>query len=142
MRIVRFVLVTAFGFITLTAAAASPARKIPGITIKDSYPQACVDCHTGRAGMPVALSARMKAWSEKVDAKQLATSQASAPKGMTLKGKHPNTMAILEHYPRVVKEFLAGRMVPVPQGNTDVRTYRKNELTLEMRVALMQRITG
>lgn len=71
------------------SAAAQPARKIPGITTKDAYPRACVDCHTGKAGAPPLLSAVLKGWSEKVDAKKLARMQTFAPKGMTLKGKHP-----------------------------------------------------
>ncbi|MEO8033287.1 MAG: hypothetical protein ABI837_02570 [Acidobacteriota bacterium] len=75
-------------------AAGQPARKIPGITVKDAYPRACVDCHTGKAGAPPLLTAILKQWSVKVDAKDLARMQAFAPKGMTLKGKHPGGAAI------------------------------------------------
>lgn len=81
---------TAIGLLLVAAGAiaAPPAAKIPGITAKDSYPRACVDCHVTRAGMPGALSATMKQWATKVDPAVLAKAQASAPKGMTLKGKH------------------------------------------------------
>jgi mono/diheme cytochrome c family protein len=73
--------------------------QIPGITAKDVYPRACVDCHTGKANMPATLSADLKTWADKVDPRLLAKSQASAPKGMTLKGKHPNVAAMVKSTP-------------------------------------------
>lgn len=66
---------------------------IPGITAKDAYPKGCVDCHTGKAGQPAPIT------TINVDAKLLAKAQASAPKGMTLKGKHPNVAAMVKAAP-------------------------------------------
>jgi hypothetical protein len=97
MRIVRF-----FAILTILAAtvsAATPARKIPGITTKDAFPKACVDCHVNRPDMPLPLSVRLKQWNEKVDPQLLAKVQPSAPKGMTLKGKHPNVAAMTKEIP-------------------------------------------
>ncbi len=73
----------------ITAAAKPAAREIPGITGKDVFPRGCVDCHTGKPGNPVPLSAVIKSFSARVDPKDLARLQAFAPKGLTLKGKHP-----------------------------------------------------
>jgi hypothetical protein len=70
--------------ILVPAAMASP-RAIPGINAKDAYPAACVDCHV----KDMRLSTQIARWNGSVDAKSLAAMQAFAPKGMTLKGKHP-----------------------------------------------------
>lgn len=83
----------------LTAPAFAAARKIPGINDKDPYPKGCVDCHLSRSGMPAPLSAEVKEWTTKVDPKLLARFQAFAPKGMTLKGKHPNVAAMIKEIP-------------------------------------------
>ncbi len=99
MRLLRFMAAGAILLFTLVGAAPAPARKIPGITTKDAYLKACVDCHVNRPDMPAPFSVSMKQWSEKVDAKLLAKSKASAPKGMTLKGKHPNVTAMVKDIP-------------------------------------------
>jgi len=65
--------------------AATPPRAIPGINAKDVYPAACVDCHVKE----MRISALLARWNGKPDAAKLAAMQAFAPKGMTLKGKHP-----------------------------------------------------
>jgi len=83
----------------LAGPAFAAARKIPGINDKDPYPKGCVDCHTGRGGMPVPLDADVKQWTTKVDPKLLARFQAFVPKGMTLKGKHPNVAAMVKSIP-------------------------------------------
>ncbi len=88
MRVWRLGSIGAILFLTLAGASPPSARKIPGLTIKDAYPQGCVDCHVNRPDMPAPLSVRIKQWSEKVDPKLLAQAKASAPKGVTLKGKH------------------------------------------------------
>ena len=93
---IRFLAIAVFAVPVLAAA---PARKIPGITAKDEYPRACVDCHVNRKDMPGTLSADLQQWTAKVDPKLLAKAQASAPKGMTLKGKHPNVAAIVKETP-------------------------------------------
>jgi hypothetical protein len=84
------------GFCLLVAigASAQSARKIPGITTKDVFPRACVDCHTGRAGTPAPLSTIMKQWSATIDGKRLARLQTFVPKSLMLKGKHPGVATI------------------------------------------------
>jgi hypothetical protein len=88
LSLIGFFLLVAFG------AGAQTARKIPGITTKDAFPRACVDCHTGRAGMAAPLSTIMKEWSEKIDGKRLARLQTFVPKSLMLKGKHPSVTTI------------------------------------------------
>jgi hypothetical protein len=79
------------GFFLLVAigASAQSARKIPGITTKDAFPRACVDCHAGRAGTPPLLSTIMKQWNATIDGKRLARLQTFVPKSLMMKGKHP-----------------------------------------------------
>jgi hypothetical protein len=78
-----------------------PARKIPGIIADDPYPNACVDCHINYVEMKLdtRFSTHMKLWSENVDPKLLNKAQASAPKGMILKGKHPNANSAIKDVP-------------------------------------------
>lgn len=68
-----------------------PARKIPGLTAKDTHPGACVDCHIVSKDMnrDIRFSTVMKAWTTAVPPSILAQAKAAAPAGMTLKGKHP-----------------------------------------------------
>ena len=68
-----------------------PARKIPGITVADDRPLACVECHVNYVDMKLdaRFSTLVTQWTEKVDTALLAKAQASAPRGMTLRGKHP-----------------------------------------------------
>ena len=77
------------------------ARKIPGITTLDSYPNACVDCHVNHPEINVdpRFSTLMKEWSERVDPKLLAKAQASAPEGLVLRGKHPTSENVLASIP-------------------------------------------
>lgn len=53
-----------------------------------------------------------------------------------------NTLATLTHYPRTILDFLAGRITPVPQGPTEMKTNLKRDMTLELRIALKERIAG
>lgn len=78
-----------------------PARKIPGITTQDAFPHACVDCHTNQPQISLdpRFSTLMKAWNIKVEPKLLAIAQATAPKGVTLKGKHPPAAFALKSIP-------------------------------------------
>ena len=84
------------------APAPPPARKIPGITAEDSFPNGCVDCHINyvQMNMDTRFSTLLKNWSEKVEPKILEQAQASAPEGMTLKGKHPNATSSLKNIPK------------------------------------------
>jgi hypothetical protein len=88
-RMKRQLTFTAVFLAMAMTAAAAPVREIPGITGKDNFPHGCVDCHTGKPGMPQPIGSIIKSWSVSVDAKMLAKLQPFAPKGMVLKGKHP-----------------------------------------------------
>ena len=81
--------------------APPPARKIPGITTEDAFPRGCVDCHINYPQMNVdaRLSSLMKVWTTSVDTALLAKAQASAPRGVTLKGKHPPVAFALKNIP-------------------------------------------
>ena len=79
--------------LALTFAVAT----IPGITAPDSYPHGCVDCHNGKVN--TSMMAIMKQLPQKVDPKLLAQAQAAAPKGLTLKGKHPNVVTMVKETP-------------------------------------------
>lgn len=84
------------------AAQVPAARKIPGITAEDAYPRGCVDCHINypQLNLDTRFSSLMKAWNEKVDPALLAKVQASAPPGVTLKGKHPVVPPALKSIPQ------------------------------------------
>lgn len=84
-----------------TSAQAPPARKIPGVTTEDAFPHGCVDCHTNRPEMKMdfRFSSLMKEWNNKVEPELLAKAQAAAPKGVTLKGKHPVAAFALKNIP-------------------------------------------
>jgi hypothetical protein len=117
---VRLSLIGVFLLVAMGASAQS-ARKIPGITTKDVFPRACVDCHAGRAGTPPLLSTIMKQWSATIDGKVLATLQTFVPKGMMLKGKHPGVSTIKDIPAACVKchaamSKLAPPLAPVIHG--------------------------
>ncbi len=98
------------------AKAPPPARKIPGINAVDPFPHACVDCHIDYPEMK--LDARfgtmMAQWNQQVPPELLAKAQASAPKGVTLKGKHPKAAFALQDIPAkcLVCHTKASKMAP------------------------------
>jgi hypothetical protein len=47
------------GTIALSAQAAANAPFLPGITVKDPYPNGCVDCHTGQGGKAPLVNAEL-----------------------------------------------------------------------------------
>ncbi len=69
-------------------------RAIPGISAVDSFPHSCVSCHKNFPDrkMDVRLSTILSEWKEKIPDEALAKYQASAPEGITLKGKHPSSV--------------------------------------------------
>jgi hypothetical protein len=83
------------------APAPPPMRKIPGVTAEDGYPHGCVDCHINYVEMKrdTRFSTLTAEWSEKVEPGLLAKAQAAAPKGLTLRGKHPAVTAALKDIP-------------------------------------------
>ena len=79
-----------------------PPRNIPGITSEDNFPNACVDCHINytEMNMDTRFSTLMKVWREKVDSALLAKAQDSAPEGLVLKGRHPNSPTSFNNVPK------------------------------------------
>jgi len=69
-----------------------PIRAIPGITAPDSFPNACVDCHTvyPDRNLDVRLSTRLSAWSTSVEPRLLALTKAASPAGFRVEGRHPD----------------------------------------------------
>ena len=72
------------------------------VSAADAFPMGCVSCHTvdKAKGADHRLSVALKEWTlGKIDAGLLAKSKASAPAGVTLKGKHPSAEDSLEDIP-------------------------------------------
>ncbi|MEK7474407.1 MAG: hypothetical protein AAB152_02130 [Candidatus Coatesbacteria bacterium] len=65
----------------------------------DATPGACVDCHVKGADGDLRLSVILAGLTKEVPAALLAKSQAAAPKGVKLKGKHPNVAAMIKSIP-------------------------------------------
>jgi hypothetical protein len=84
-----------------TPAGLPPPRAIPGITAKDQFPRACVDCHLNypEQKMDARFSTFMKQWTQKVEPQLLAKAAASAPPGVKLKGQHPAVLGALKNIP-------------------------------------------
>lgn len=78
-----------------------PARKIPGITVEDPFPNACTDCHLNyvEQNLDVRFSTLLGHWSHEVEPKLLAKAQASAPEGVKLRGRHPEGADAVDDVP-------------------------------------------
>jgi hypothetical protein len=73
-----------------------------GSTAVDPYPNGCVSCHVvdKAKGKDQRLSVALKQWTAgKIEPGLLAKGKASAPAGLTLKGKHPTADDALEDIP-------------------------------------------
>ena len=78
------------------------AMPMTGNTAVDPYPNGCVSCHVldKAKGVDHRLSVPLQAWTAgKIEPGLLAQSKASAPAGLTLKGKHPAAEDSLEDIP-------------------------------------------
>jgi len=85
-------------FLLLTPLLLAPVT----VLAADAFPMGCVSCHTvdKAKGADHRLSVALKEWTlGKIDADLLAKSKASAPAGVTLKGKHPAAEDSLEDIP-------------------------------------------
>lgn len=93
-----------------------PVRKIPGITAADPYPNACVDCHINDAdkGAPTRFSILLERWAKEVAPNMRAKAEASAPEGLTIKGRHPKVTFALKDVPAkcLVCHGKAGKAAP------------------------------
>ena len=110
-RLLLFVVAIGFSLSILPAiaqvqqestSAPPPARKIPGLTAEDPFPNGCVDCHLNYPDMKLdaRFSTLMKQWTVSVEPELLARAQAAAPGGLKLKGKHPAADAALKDIPK------------------------------------------
>jgi mono/diheme cytochrome c family protein len=84
---------------TGSVPAPARARKIPGITVKDSFPRACVDCHTERPDWDARFSTLMGQWTKAVDPQLLSKAQGTSLEGLVLKGKHPPVAPMIKSIP-------------------------------------------
>ena len=82
-------------------AGLPPPRAIPGITAKDQFPRACVDCHLNytEQKLDARFSTFMKQWTQKVEPALLKKVAGSAPPGLKLKGQHPAVPGALKNIP-------------------------------------------
>jgi hypothetical protein len=101
LAIVGLLLCTGIGPAPAQGPPGPPARNIPGIVVKDPYPNACVDCHINYVDMKMdtRFSTLLKQWAEQVGPKLLAKAQATMPAGKKLTGKHPNAAHTLKDIP-------------------------------------------
>lgn len=108
-------------FLALIIIAGAPAfaadrkdvRKIPGITAKDQFSRACVDCHVKQSdGTDLRLSEMMKKWIAGADAKAIADMQKFVPKGTVLKGKHLPIAPSLKDLPAVCIKCHSTKIAP------------------------------
>jgi len=78
-----------------------PARKIPGLTIEDKFPNGCVDCHINMPDIKQdeRISTLMTRLGKHVESNLLKKAQAVSPVGLTLKGMHPSANASLKNIP-------------------------------------------
>jgi hypothetical protein len=78
-----------------------PARKIPGLTAEDKFPNGCADCHINmpQIKQDERLSTLMARWRKNAGAKLLKKAQAAAPAGVTLKGIHAPASGSLKNIP-------------------------------------------
>lgn len=78
-----------------------PARKIPGLTTEDKFPNGCVDCHINMPDIKKdeRISTLMSKWNKNVESKLLKKAQAVASAGVTLKGIHPPAPESLKNIP-------------------------------------------
>lgn len=96
MNIYRSFLAAAVLVVLLVAAPTT------GNTAVDPNPDGCVGCHVldKAKGVDHRLSVVLREWTAgKIEPGLLAKSKASAPAGLTLKGKHPATEDSLEDIP-------------------------------------------
>jgi len=78
-----------------------PARKIPGLTTEDKFPDGCVDCHINMPDIKQdeRISTLMSRWNKKAESKLMKSAQAVVPEGVTLRGVHPPATESLKNIP-------------------------------------------
>ena len=89
---------------------------IPGLTVEDRFPGACVDCHivVPDGGMDERLSTRLRGMSEQVDPTMLARVRAVLPASTRIMGRHPRLAnPIFQNIP--ANCFTCHRQMTLPQ---------------------------
>lgn len=73
---------------------------IPGITVEDTRPNGCVDCHRKDGSERSSLKLLIEEWTKEVSSELLEKARAAAPAGAELKGKHADTVAMTNTVPK------------------------------------------
>lgn len=95
--------------------APPPPRQIPGITAADQFPGACVSCHVVLPdGHDMRLSTLVAGMTAGVRPDLKAIAQASAPTGVSLKGRHPDVTDSFEDIPAACLDCHAGDSKKAP----------------------------
>jgi len=93
-----------------------PAREIPGLTIPDQFPRACVDCHVNYPDMNLdsRLSTVMGGWRVEVEAEVLEIARTVARTDTALTGRHPAVDRALTDIPNGCLDCHSDSRNPVP----------------------------
>jgi cytochrome c553 len=87
-------------FAVLSQGKEAETPDIPGITVEDTMPNGCVDCHRRDGSESSPLKLLIKEWTKEVSSELLEKAQAAAPAGVELKGKHADTVAMTNTVPK------------------------------------------
>jgi len=92
------------------------ARKIPGLTIEDKVPNACVDCHVNMPdrNFDARVSTMMRGWYKKVEPDLLEKVQAASAQGVTLTGLHPQASITWKDIPSACMTCHSGNIREAP----------------------------
>jgi cytochrome c553 len=87
--------------VTVNQQQPPSARKIPGITAEDKFPNACIDCHVNKPqfNFDARLSTVMTKWFTSVDPEVLEKAKGTVAEGITLTGVHPMASAAWKNIP-------------------------------------------
>jgi cytochrome c553 len=91
---------------------------IPGITVEDTRPNGCVDCHRKDGSERSPLKLLIKEWTKGVSSELLEKARAAAPAGVELKGKHADTVAMTNTVPQdclVCHSKQGAKMIGAPE---------------------------
>ncbi len=97
--VVSLILAVGSMFAAFSQGKEAEIPRIPGITVEDTRPNGCVDCHREDGSEKPALKTLIKEWTEEVPSELLEKAQAAAPAGVELKGKHADIVAMIANIP-------------------------------------------
>lgn len=96
----------------------TPLPSIPGITMEDTKPNSCVDCHklyTEPRKFDGRLTTLIKNLMKKVEPELLEKAQKAMPEGVKLDGKHPNVSSFVKIIPNDCLACHSSKSKRVPQ---------------------------